>query len=67
MKSYGKLIKPVINVIAVGLIVTLFGYSAIKANEADAAQKTEKEASSEKFWLQRKQLCLSRRILKKRQ
>ena len=42
MKSYGKLLKPVINVIAVGLIVTLFGCSAIKANEADAAQKTEK-------------------------
>lgn len=42
MKQYGKLIKPVINVIAVGLIVTLFGCSAIKANEADAAQKTEK-------------------------
>lgn len=42
MKSYGKLIKPVISVIAVGLIVTLFGCSAIKANEPDAAQKTEK-------------------------
>ena len=35
MKSYGKLIKSVINVIAVGLIVTLFGCSAIKANEAE--------------------------------
>jgi iron complex transport system substrate-binding protein len=41
MKSYGKLIKPVINIIAFFFIITSLGCSSIKVNETDAEQRTE--------------------------
>lgn len=41
MKQYGKLTKPVINIIAIIFIITSFGCSSIKVNEADAEQRTE--------------------------
>ena len=41
MKQYGKLTKSVINIIAFIFIITSFGCSAIRGNEADTEQKTE--------------------------
>ncbi len=41
MKQYGKLTKPVINIIAFIFIITSFGCSAIRGNEADSEQKTD--------------------------
>ncbi len=41
MKLYGKLTKLIINLVALSFIITAFGCSAIKANEADTEQKTD--------------------------
>ena len=41
MKQYGKRTKLIINIVALSFIITAFGCSAIKANEADVDQRTD--------------------------
>ena len=41
MKQYGKRTKLIINIVALSFIITAFGCSALKANEADVDQRTD--------------------------
>lgn len=41
MKSYGKLTKLIINIVALSFIITAFGCSAIKGNETDVEPRNE--------------------------
>ena len=41
MKSYGKLTKLIINIVALSFIITAFGCSAIKGNETDVEPRND--------------------------